>query len=388
MEDFLTAYPKIDAVFSHAEELAWGAQLAVARAIAARTTSSTTRSTARTPASKPSRPATFQADGNYTPYIADIGLRAAIYKLMGKDIPASRPTSFPAKSSSFRTARPSFRRTLTSGSGAAGATSSQRPTPARSSELRACPKGRENSANAFGRCLGAVGVGKAFVGNRVLDGVDLDVMPGEVHAIVGENGAGKSTLIKILGGVYQPDDGRAPGRRRSALAFARRATRSQPASSSSTRNCRSLLSLSAEENIFLGRFPARCFRRHRSRPMRDRTRQLFEQLGDHGRATRRSSQPSASRSSRWWRSPRRSRSMRAFSVLDEPTAVLDEKRVATSCSAPSNGLRAKGLGIVFHLASPRRNLPHRRRVTVLRDGRVTGIGERRGHRSGLAGRDE
>ena len=55
--------------------------------------------------------------------------------------------------------------------------------------------------------LRAVGVGKAFVGNRVLDGVDLDVMPGEVHAIVGENGAGKSTLIKILGGVYQPDDG-------------------------------------------------------------------------------------------------------------------------------------------------------------------------------------
>ena len=53
----------------------------------------------------------------------------------------------------------------------------------------------------FEPLLRAVGVEKAFVGNRVLDGVDLDVMPGEVRAIVGENGAGKSTLIKILGGV-------------------------------------------------------------------------------------------------------------------------------------------------------------------------------------------
>ena len=42
----------------------------------------------------------------------------------------------------------------------------------------------------FQPLLRAVGIGKAFVGNRVLDSVDLDVMPGEVHAIVGENGAG------------------------------------------------------------------------------------------------------------------------------------------------------------------------------------------------------
>ena len=51
------------------------------------------------------------------------------------------------------------------------------------------------------------GIVKTFPGVRALDGVQMDLFPGQVTALIGENGAGKSTIVKILTGIYQPDAG-------------------------------------------------------------------------------------------------------------------------------------------------------------------------------------
>jgi ABC-type sugar transport system substrate-binding protein len=97
MEDFLTAHPEIDAVFSHAEESAWGAQLAIARAKRCGDNIRHYTFDGSNAGFKAVKDGTFQADGNYTPFIADIGLRAALMTLMGEDIPGREPYENPGQ---------------------------------------------------------------------------------------------------------------------------------------------------------------------------------------------------------------------------------------------------------------------------------------------------
>lgn len=62
-----------------------------------------------------------------------------------------------------------------------------------------------NSGNTLP--ISVTAISKSFPGVRALDGIEFDCRAGEVHALVGENGAGKSTLMRILMGVYQPENG-------------------------------------------------------------------------------------------------------------------------------------------------------------------------------------
>ena len=94
MDDWLVAHAEIDAVFSHAEESSWGAQLAIARAGRCDEGIKHYTFDGSNAGFKSVKDGTFVADGNYTPFIADIGLRAVLYTLQGKEIPDKQTYEF------------------------------------------------------------------------------------------------------------------------------------------------------------------------------------------------------------------------------------------------------------------------------------------------------
>ncbi len=97
VEDWLVTYEDIDAIFSHAEESSWGAQLAIARA--GRCDDGILNYTFDGSAAgfESVAEGQFQANGNYSPFIGDIGVRAALMLIQGEEIPDAEEYDEPGR---------------------------------------------------------------------------------------------------------------------------------------------------------------------------------------------------------------------------------------------------------------------------------------------------
>jgi len=120
------------------------------------------------------------------------------------------------------------------------------------------------------------GIRKLYGHVEALRGVDLQLMPGEVHAVVGDNGAGKSTLVKIIAGAIQPTEGevRLDGRtvRFTEPREALEAGISTVYQGLALVGCRSIAA-----NLFLGREPSR-YGFVRSREMNAKAQEMLTEL--------------------------------------------------------------------------------------------------------------
>jgi ribose transport system ATP-binding protein len=99
-------------------------------------------------------------------------------------------------------------------------------------------------------------ISKRFPGVQALHEVNFNCLPGEVHALVGENGAGKSTLMKILAGVYHPDEGKIILHGQETI-FRDPKTAQDQGISTIYQEFNLVPELDVAENIFLGREPRR-----------------------------------------------------------------------------------------------------------------------------------
>ncbi|MBD0843843.1 sugar ABC transporter ATP-binding protein [Streptomyces sp. TRM68416] len=211
------------------------------------------------------------------------------------------------------------------------------------------------------------GIGKSFLGVRVLDGVDLQVRPGEVHAVVGENGAGKSTLMKVVAGVHQPDEG--------TVEFA-----GAPRTFRSPREARQAgigivyqeLTLLPErtvaENVWLGREPLRRGLVDR-RAMLGRTAELLASIGE-------GSLPPDTRVGRLGVAQQQVvEIVKALAldarllIMDEPTAALADHEV-DQLYALVRRLQAQGIGVLYVSHRLKEVFDLSSRITVLKDGRA------------------
>jgi len=212
------------------------------------------------------------------------------------------------------------------------------------------------------------GITKRFPGVLANDRISLAVAPGEIHAIVGENGAGKSTLMKILYGLYQPDEGTITVRgRRVVLDDARAAIRL--GIGMVHQHFMLIPRFTVAENVILGQEPA-----HLGRLQLAAARTRIAALADqYGLAV----EPDAEVAGLSVGEQQRVEIIKVLYrgaevlILDEPTAVLTPQEV-DDLFANLRRLRTEGKTIVFISHILDEVLAIADRITVLRAGRVVG----------------
>ncbi|WP_125776717.1 sugar ABC transporter ATP-binding protein [Antribacter gilvus] len=211
------------------------------------------------------------------------------------------------------------------------------------------------------------GIVKVFPGARALDGVDLDIVPGEVHCLLGQNGAGKSTLIKVLAGAHQPTEGR-------VVLDGNPITITDPVAAlghgvaTMYQELDVVDGLSVAENVYLGHELDTLGVSRRSEAIR-RTREILRRLG-HPEISPRQEVGRLSAAGKQIVSMARALSHDArVIVMDEPSAVLDSEEVANLFRVVRE-LTSDGVAVVYisHRLEEIREIGDR--ITVLKDGRT------------------
>ena len=124
------------------------------------------------------------------------------------------------------------------------------------------------------------GITKEFPGVKALDGVNLTVRAGTVHALMGENGAGKSTLMKCLFGIYAKDSGTITlDGKEVSFKSSKEALENGVAMVHQELN--QALTRSVTDNLWLGRYPKVGGIMVSEGIMRRRTQEIFEELDVH-----------------------------------------------------------------------------------------------------------
>ena len=212
------------------------------------------------------------------------------------------------------------------------------------------------------------GITIRFPGVLALDGVDLLLRPGEVHALMGENGAGKSTLIKALTGVYPVDGGTitVDGRART---FASTADAQAAGIATVYQEVNLCPNLTVGENVMLGHEP----RRGAAIDWRATHAEAARHLDGLGlRIDPRSLLSAHSIAIQQLVAISRAMVLRSrVLILDEPTSSLDRGEVEQLFGVIRE-LRASGVAILFVSHFLEQVYEISDRITVLRNGRLVG----------------